>query len=241
MYSNVFNMMEKSILIIDWILFLGLCCISLNLIWKVFEQYNSKDSSFKVYDVPITEHPTITFCFFKWRSNGTKFEHQMKLGEEFKIKIYFDDENKVYLDEFGTNRINDYVIDFTKLETAYYGTCYKITPSINRTITNGESTKFALKFPKKFIKYEDIPPLKIFFTSEMNSLGIIRNTWKDGEIFDVTVEKNTKTELSLKPTKYVQLNTKSKCRNESFYKCFESKFFHADFSECPKKCTIGKN
>ena len=195
-------MMEKCIHFVDWTLFLGLCFISLNFIWEVIEQYNSKDSSFKVYDVPITEHPTITFCFFKWRNNGTKFETQMKLGEQFKIKIYFDDETKVYLNELGPHKINDYVVDFTKLETAYYGTCYKITPSINRTITNGEYTNFAMKFPKEYIKYEDIPPVKIFFTSEKNSLGIIGNAWKDGEIFDVKMEKNTKIDLSLKPIRY---------------------------------------
>ena len=117
--------MAKCIHFVDWTLFLGLCFISLNFIWEVIEQYNSKDSSFKVYDVPITEHPTITFCFFKWRNNGTKFESQMKLGEQFKIKIYFDDDTKVYLNELGRHKINDYVVDFTKLETAYYGTCYK--------------------------------------------------------------------------------------------------------------------
>ena len=164
----------------------------------------------------------------------------MRLGEQFKIKMYFEDGKKIYLNELGLHKTKDYIVDFEKIETAYYGTCYKIIPSINRTIANGENTRFALKFPKKFIKYEDIPPLKIFFTSEKNSLGIIRNAWKDGEIFDVTVEKNTKTELSLKPTKYVLLDAKSKCRKKSFYECFESEFFYADFSECPKKCTIGK-
>ena len=233
-------MMEKRILYIDWILFFGLCLISLNFVWKVIEQYNSKDTSFKVYDVAITEHPTVTFCFFKWRTNGTEFGIQMKLGQQFNIEMKFNDDTKINLDKLGTHQNNDYVIDFKKLETAYYGTCYSITPRMNRTIINGEHAKFKMLFPWKFIKYEDIPPLKLFFTSEKNSIGIVGNAWKDGEIFDLTMETNTGIDLSLKPRLYINSRAKSNCRDESFYECFESRFLHADFSECPKKCTIGK-
>ena len=45
---------------LEWSLFIGMIIISMNLTWKVLDQYNSKATSFQVFQEEITEHPTIT-------------------------------------------------------------------------------------------------------------------------------------------------------------------------------------
>ena len=225
---------------LEWSLFIGMIILSMNLTWKVLDQYNSKATSFQVFQEEITEHPTITMCFEKWREDGTEFKTKMKYEKNFNVKIYLEEESSLHL-QLGINYYNNLtgeLVYFDKIAKTYYsGTCFNITSIL--TITKGKQTKFAITFPKGAIDYEDIPPVKLYFTSESNSFGIIGNRWQDGDEYDVTIPRNTRTDLNLRPIRYVFDKQKSLCRDISFYGCYISKLIDRIISGCFNKCIPG--
>ena len=96
---------EKVFRTIEWITFVGLCLLSIIFIWQVIDQFNSKDSSFKVQYEPIKQHPTITFCFQRYMPNGTSYTSELRYGQDFKIKFQTFKEGINYQDR--TSVVND--------------------------------------------------------------------------------------------------------------------------------------
>ena len=211
--------------------------ISLNLTWKVLEQYKSKATSFQVFQEEIIGHPTITMCFEKWREDGTEFKIKMEYEKNFDIKIYLEEESSLHL-QLGINYYNNStreLVYFDKISSTHYsGTCYNITSILK--IRKGKQTQFAITFPINTINFADIPPVKLYFTSKSNAFGIIGNRWLDGDEYDVTVSRNTKISLNLRPIRYIYDKQNSVCRDISFYECYSSKLIESIISGCPKKC-----
>ena len=116
--------------ILEWTLFIGMFIVSMTLTWKVLEQYNSKATSFQVFQEEITKHPTITMCFEKWREDGTEFKTVMEYEKNFDIKIYLEEESSLHL-QLGINYYNNStgeLVYFDKMYSTYYsGACYNIT------------------------------------------------------------------------------------------------------------------
>ena len=55
--------------------------------WEVLQKFNTKDTSFKQYEKPITEFPTITLCTPKERFVKSVFgriTHRMENGDPAK-------------------------------------------------------------------------------------------------------------------------------------------------------------
>ena len=227
--------------IVDWILYFTLCLVSFGLTWSVFKQYLSKSSGFKVYESPITEHPTITFCFFKWRENGTAYNINFEYRKHFQVVMNYQKGRKYYL-KIGANYHDQFQdrIELTLLQTAFYGTCYKISTTLSKQMVPGEYYDFTISFNKTFLAYEDIPPVKIFFTSENNAYGITANEWRDGKVFEMTMRPCTRKNIYLKPIKYIYSKTKSNCREETFYECFGEQLYADDYEGCSKKCLTCK-
>ena len=75
-------------------MYIGLCLLSTIFIWQVVDQFNSKDSSFKVRYETIKQHPTVTFCFQRYMPNGTSYTSELRHGQDFKIK--FDDDESYF-------------------------------------------------------------------------------------------------------------------------------------------------
>ena len=69
---------DKFLRIIYWILFIGLCGLSAHFTWEVFEKFSSEDTSFKVREEPIYEHPTVTICFSENYEYGKDFNITLK-------------------------------------------------------------------------------------------------------------------------------------------------------------------
>ena len=148
---------------------------------KVWDQYQSKDSSFKVYEEPITDFPALTICPGLYSSN---------YSYDFDFTIYYDD-TKLKL---GENQIDngDNSTETVYLEDVYTfvsGTCYRIYIKINYIIESGILLHIHIVFNDN-ITFENLPEvLEFYFTSEKNSHGIIFNEWKDGEEFAIKINK----------------------------------------------------
>ena len=108
--------------IVDWILYFTLCFVSFALTWSVFKQYLSKSSGFKVYESPITEHPTITFCFFKWRENGTAYNIDFEYRKHFQVVMNYQKGRKYYL-KIGANYACSFQTRLQKTEITNFTSC----------------------------------------------------------------------------------------------------------------------
>ena len=214
-------------------IYVSFCLASLLLAWEVLQNYKSLDSSFKRKELPLRSAPATTICF-----NGNK---TFTYGTHFNISK-FDT-----LLEFtkGKNehvlRENEFVsqskIKLVKLISVFYGTCYRITfITTSRKLVENTFDVFSISFEKS-IPVEDIPELHIHFTSEVNSYGITRSHWLDGDDLSFEMNKDqTFLEIGLKEEHYTFLDSKSKCRIEPFYECFGSRFVRDQLSNCSKKC-----
>ena len=147
---------------------------------EVWNQYQSKDSSFKVYEKPIEDFPTLTFC------TGPDSNYIY----EFDFTIYYDG-TKLKL---GGNQINngDNSTETVYLEEVYTylsGTCYRIFIEINYTIESGFVSQIYIEF-NEIILYDNLPEvLQFYLTSDKNSHGIVFNEWKDGEELAIKINK----------------------------------------------------
>ena len=147
---------------------------------KVWDQYQSEDSSFKVYEEPITNFPTLTLC------TGPDSNYRY----DFDFTIYYDD-TKLKL---GENQINDgdnstETIYLEDVYTFVSGTCYRIFIKINYVIESGIKSCIYIEFDN-ITTFEDLPEvLEFYLTSEKNSHGIIFNEWKDGEELAIKINK----------------------------------------------------
>ena len=154
---------------------------------EVWKQYQSKDSSFKVYNEPITNFPTLTFCTgrysnYIYQSNFTFYYADYHSQDYYKLDI-------------GTNQINrrrdNSTIGVLYIEEVYTfvsGMCYKIY-SRNFIIESGAGSSIYIEF-NETIEYDDLlEVLEFYFTSEINSHGIVFNEWKDGQELDIKVYK----------------------------------------------------
>ena len=154
---------------------------------SVWSHYQSKDSSFKVYQEPIRNFPTLTLCtgpdsnysydldftiHYQISTSYSEPDVKLKLGEN-EIKKEDNSTETVYLDN---------------VSTFFSGTCYKIYIKLNYIIEI-EISKIHIEF-KDIITYDNLPDvLEFYLTSEKNFHGIFFNEWKDGEELSLKINK----------------------------------------------------
>ena len=73
-------------------------------------------------------------------------------------------------------------------------------------------------------------------TSNENSPGVIYETWKDGNAFMITLNKNTAASYHIKPEKYKFFSDGKKCQQNSYYGCIAKQIDINEFKNCSKKC-----
>ena len=213
---------DKLLKIIYWIFLLGLCGLSAEFTWEVFELFSSKDTSFKVYEESIFEHPTVTICFSNNKEYDYGTDFNLTHGHMYVKEGIFMYENIILFE--GKNYFNNSkeLIYLDKLITHKSGFCYRIIPT-TQIIYKGEMKSIQVYF-NNTIQSEGLPSLKIYFTSEKNSYGIVLNSWLNGDPMEETVDKYTYKVFSLKPEKYMYLNTsKSICSFQSYWDCYATK------------------
>ena len=211
---------NKSIQLIEWTLFFGLCVLSAFFMHGVLDKFFSGKTSFNQSQEPIKELPTIMICFSK--SNSRKIEYEY--GSDF--KIYYERStsarnlayNNDFLKEGENTTTMEEIVYLEKIITKGMGNCFKITAfSVNM---NSAITYIILYFNKSSI-LDDFHTLDIFFTSEKNSYGVVHNWWRNGKVMKIQVDKNTFQTIALKQElyQYMETATHNKCSYESYYEC----------------------
>ena len=203
--NHIHNIKRKTIQkiflkFLEWIIFLGLWIISFLFMWEVLQKFNTKDTSFKQYEKPITEFPTITLCTPKESDYDyySDYNYDYENGEETKINIKISSNlftiNFTDLNE-GENTKEDTntTIILHKMETFFSGTCYKITIFTPNKILEDEILEMEYNFNSSST-IDDLSFIDLYITSKQNSDGIMYNEWKDGN------------ELSFKIDKVIQLS-----------------------------------
>ena len=223
----------KLLMTIEWILFFLLCCLSCYFMIGVLNEYLSESTSFTISSKPITVLPTVTICL---SSNG-KFHNDVEYEykSDFQIEYHVDWKKSIgFLKEgMNFNRFNE-TINFEKIITVYFGTCYKLTAMPN-FIKKGRYISLIFYFNES-IPHEKLPHIRAFYTSEKNAFGIMNAYWSDGTAKSVFIEKDVYVQSNLKVVKHDYLKLKSICRDEPFFECF-AKILNPRLNECPKKCS----
>ena len=180
--------LRKRILVpCEAIFFLILFLISIPFLSQIFNQFFSESSTFKQTVEPIQEFPTITIC-----TQSKTFEY----GVDVNISIGMHDYEKLIKEgeyEYSWKENGNFVENIT-LENFQLlivgGFCYKITKHITYDIVHMDDgyNSITLNF-NKYILFDELPDLDIFFTSEKNSPGVLKYEWMDGDEFHLKIPK----------------------------------------------------
>ena len=211
--------------VLEYLIMIGLSFISIYLSLEAFQKYRSMDTNLALTMQDVREHPTITICF-------DPVHDELTYGQDFNLSIPYNkhdlDSNKIH---FGLNPALG--VKLTTIISTHSGKCYKISPL--KIITDISSvTYIAIKFQEKI---KEVPAGQIYFTSEVNSMGIARAYWYEGIMFIVDVKPNEGQEIRLVEYEFNYLPKKSGCNeSQSWYDCYADFAENLSFEECPAKC-----
>ena len=118
-----------------------------------------------------------------------------RIGRDFNISIKFN--SKETWDSPYNITINDpnYLsdkINFKEIYTLWHGICNQIVPKVEKcepVLHNYIRVNFNDSIVNK---NEDLPNIKVFFTSENNSYGIITSKWSEGKKLSVDIDPKRK-------------------------------------------------
>ena len=228
---------ENIFKVLEWITFLGLCCLSFYFMKGVLEQYFSNDTSFKHSEVMLKERPTIVICFTSIIENDQKkhFTSKYVLGKDFNIT--YQHENLIIGQEQKAKNVKEVeTVMLGKLpNTGSYGTCYVIVSHI-LVMNPAEWKTIGVDFDKS-IPMKILPKIKFFISSYDNALGIYTNEWLDGKIYKRDIGKSSNwVQIVLNVEEYNYLKSISHCNDYTFPNCYVSHLLKDDFKDCPRKC-----
>ena len=229
-----------------------LITLSIVFMWSVLKQFQSKDSSYKEYEIPIQEGPTITLCFNQGKElfmNQSIHGFEKKrpspfmyyylpyeIGIDFNISYSIRMPNYGEVLTFGENVLENHTITvwLEKYVTYFYQICYGITSSYNLI---GKRNSIVVSFNKS-IPSEEIPIIDIDISSASNSYGITLDKYFDGRISQIDFPRELENlGVQLKTEKRINSNSKTPCRKESFYECFENRFLKNGIGKCINFCS----
>ena len=90
--------------ILEWTIFLGLCISSYFVTSEVGEKYLSYDSNFKRSMEPVTDGPTMVFCFFPGKNKDN--DKVFQFGIDFTLSYFIWGKGNKTLLEKGENLVN---------------------------------------------------------------------------------------------------------------------------------------
>ena len=179
MENNWQNLLKVSFKVVT---FCFLCSIAIYISLNVFQQFISESSTFKQFEAPIDEYPTITLCM-----SGSQTEN-FKYGIDFNITY-----NDVIIRMGKTEKVNqdntNEAINLEIISTFLSGLCYRIDTKINFVVEYGVRN-FKLNF-NEYISDAELPDLEFYITSYKNSDGILINEWMEGDELAIKIEKVT--------------------------------------------------
>ena len=175
---------RKFLTVLGWLIFAVLCSGAGYMVVQVFQEFLSEASSFKQFEEPIAEFPTIVICTPKYdHIYDDDYDIEFEIGIDFGMDIFFlliyyllfIYHTVYYLGVYNSFDEPEKVLPnaVEKIYTYYSGFCYKL--QINYTLPKLDTGNFLtckLSFNKS-ISYNDLPDLEFYITSEKNSKGII--------------------------------------------------------------------
>ena len=233
--------------LIKYVISTILAVVSILISKEVFEQYQSKATSFKQYEEDITENESITVVITLWPPKSSNYSadvpyqayEQWQLNSDFNLAFgiaeYKSITEKVSLREPNANYniIHDSVgkVEFEKL-ISRYGDRYKISANLVNVKQPYEA--FLQVKINENIPEHKIPGVIVIFSSEANSYGALLTDWLEGDTIYMHKVKGFNM-IQIQPQKVIRLHSQ-KCNSESYYECLSSKLVRADFSHCPRRC-----
>ena len=228
---------ENRFKVLEWIIFLGLCCLSFYFMKGVLEQYFSNDTSFKHSEVMLKERPAIVICFTSIIENDQKkhFTSEYILGKDFNI-TYQNETLNIGQEQKAKNLKEVEIVKLGKLpNTGSYGTCYVIVSQI--LVMNPAEWKTIRVDLGNSIPIKIVPKIKFFISSNDNAYGIYTNEWLDGKIYKRDIGKSSNwVQIILNVEKYNYLKSISHCIDYTFDDCYMSHLLRDNFKGCPRKC-----
>ena len=237
--------------LIEWFTYLGLLIASVVFVQDAWTNYKKKDIGVKINKVRREDLmiPTISICFEpiaklsvlqrngltinefsygtvtkKLAKSWSDFYHEAsyRLGYDFNVTLDYDNFNEsLQIKLFDINEQPlDNLVTVEEFYTIWSGLCFKITPKIRtgRAVEN----KLLLEFSKT-LPIEDVPNVKVFFTSENNSYGVIDVSWYEGDEYFLRIDprKNQDYNIDFRIKQYDSLKSDiSHCSDtKSFYEC----------------------
>ena len=225
--------MVKVINCSKWIVYIGLLvgAVIFSMYMDVFPLYAARETSIKVKQVPITNHPTVIICTY---DDDDVFGRHIE-DDHAIVQIFY----RAYIDykELTQNH------KISKIATMYHGRCVKISITDSVYIEDdGPFSSITLKFNQSY-DINQLPNIKVYMTSESNWGGIIKFSWRDGKVMRKNLErkwmKNT-VWFPLYPEQLNKLQSKANCDEKSFFEKFGSKLIEMIyFQNCSNQCLPG--
>ena len=204
----------------------------------VWEKFQSRKTSFTMYQEYRTEMPTTVLCFKPFIKKTILAKYNLSIaqlvfldfpnsmtniswldfnneasyiiGRDFSIKY-----DGTILDVGDTNTTKpNQTIAIEKLQTIWSGLCYKITIK-NLTF---DRPNFNLVFNQSIVSHQDIPLPEIYVTSEGNAYGLIGYGWNNGEEFKFSLDGYDQ-DFKLYATQRKLLNATSTCSKYLYDTC----------------------
>ena len=225
-----------------------LSIIAILVSYEVWNQFASKATSFKEFEIEITESesPAITFTFWPLKnmdySSNVPYQsyEQWKLGEDFDLTFGVTEyrnvhEQVIFNETHMSSNISHSSMGKVVLSKimSKYGNVFKISANIVNLMAPSHAF-IKIEFNHTILD-ESLPKTEIHLTSEVNSYGASMHDFIDGAIqtYDSVKGYNF---VRIQPNKIIKLKTTGKCQESSFYECFESKLFSQNYTQCPRKC-----
>ena len=225
--------LKVAVKILEYVILTGLSVISVILSWEALVKFQSMDTNLKRRQEYVRRYPTVTICFKPSRDSYI-------YGEDFHLNVYDtisaflnDEEHKKNILRVGSNQAHGNEV--RKTISAYFGRCFRIIPTKNVTERSFDIV-IAIKF-RNGIPKSDVPSAEIFLTSKINSIGINRAYWYEGQEFTGLVPIGVRKSFRLVEEEHNYLEDKSGCSaDQSWYDCYARLAESIPFHGCPTRC-----
>ena len=244
---TMISRMEGFCLGIEYMIMLLLAITSVLISKEVWDQYQSKATSFKQSQRVITEAESVTLVLSFWPLKKIDYPasvpyqsyEQWQLNSDFNLTFgvtaWKTVQEEILLVEsnqdLSINHSSIGKVKFDKLMSKW-GDFYKISANLIH-VKQPYDAFLKIDF-SNHIPDERIPDLITVFSSENSSYGKILSDWLEGDIVYMNKIKGFRS-YRFQPQEVTKMKSKH-CQDGGYYECFHSKLISEDYSHCPKKC-----
>ena len=222
-YKTIFKTLE-------WMIYLGLLLGSGQFIIKVWNAFQSEETSIKHYSKQWNEMfpPKVIFCFNPLIKTSILEKYKITLSDlmgniEFETNSTIFEEGfyqvekdfNVEINHLTYNQITKKSVNIEEVYTFYNGKCFKINPETKLKKMDYFSIKISTS---KDLLEGDIPKANFYVMSEHNANDIITDQWVSGKQpiqFEIDLKEKISMDINLQMYEYMSLGMVSNCSLES--------------------------